>query len=76
MPSGDLAKSPDDSIKVLLDKHFQGSLTMNDQPETDCSIANIAVPREWLSVGKICEAIKQFVPNKVAGLDGLKPITL
>ena len=74
--NGEPASSPEESIEILLDEHFPDSIHADDQLDEDASGITIGDMYEWLSPEKICRAIRLFSPNKTAGLDDIKPITL
>ena len=77
-PDGSQAITPKESINILLDEHFPGSIK-NDDPEEatsreTCSSRWGKYP--WLSEFMIRRAIDQFSPQKTPGCDNLKPVVL
>jgi ribonuclease HI len=74
---GVIATSPEESIDILLDEHFPGSIPSDDlnDGETYSDPKNWA-SYPWLSDEKIRKAMSQFAKYKTAGMDNLKPVVL
>ena len=73
--TGAHATSPEESIDILLDEHFPDSILPIPIPNS-CEGTQLNTNYSWLSADKIRRAIKQFSPDKTAGLDGIKPKVL
>ena len=77
--NGDTAASPEESMDILLDEHFPGSIPLNSThlgtPVPPASL-NAVTLYPWITVERIRRAIAQFSPYKAAGIDEIKPIAL
>ena len=76
-PDQGMADSPEESIEILLSKHFPGSISAGDLPKPQFNTASKNWGEyPWLSEDIIRRAISQFLPNKTPGADNIKPMVL
>jgi ribonuclease HI len=79
---GKLAKSPKESLEILLGEHFPMSTPYNPElSAVDQWLQSLETPKpvpdlNWISITKIKNALASFGPNKAAGPDSLKPKVL
>ena len=76
--TGHMCKGLEESMKILLDTHFPGSVEVSDQEistQVKCVKSDL-LQFNYISTEKVLIAISMFGADKAAGQDGLKPIVL
>ena len=77
MDDGGYTTNPEDTLKVLLDRHFPNKEdNMNDEPRVyQGNLTNFEI-NEIVNVEAVRAAFKGFSPYKAPGIDGIYPILI
>ena len=78
--TGKTSKSPEESLGILCDAHFQGSRRINESNITESKNRAFAekgaitkTDFEWNTVERLSKAINSFSNGKAPGMDGITP---
>ena len=77
---GIMCSTPEESLTLLVDEHFQGSVEDHEDDESldpsPDSQEDASIPMRIAAEWRVRTTIKSFGPTKAAGLDEVKPIVL